>query len=202
MVKSKDTTLRKQEIIDGALRLFVEQGYEQTSVSQIAKKIGVAKGLVYYYFESKDEILENVVRYLCDRHVERLEVNMAEGDYDFLDKMLMFMDAYYEIHPYTESPATLSWSHNSVFGELFHEIYLARIDDILSQIVEEGQSQGYFDLKHPRRMIIMTLEGIFGLTRYGEVSQSEVVVMIEQSLNLPTNSLKEKGKVLLQHFKD
>ncbi|QIK57235.1 TetR/AcrR family transcriptional regulator [Erysipelothrix sp. HDW6A] len=202
MVKHKDSALRKQEIVDGALRLFVDQGYEQTSVSQIAKKIGVAKGLVYYYFESKDEILEHVVEYLCDRHVERLEIKMDTADYDFLDRMLLFMDAYYEIHPYTESPATLSWSHNSVFAELFHNIYLKRIDGILEEIVAEGQAQGYFELKHPKGMIIMTLEGIFGLTRYGDVSRTAVVEMIEQSLNLPEQSLKEKGTILLQHFKD
>ena len=44
-----------------ALELFAHQGYHNTSVSQIAKKAEVAKGLVYNYFSSKEELLEGIV---------------------------------------------------------------------------------------------------------------------------------------------
>ncbi|QIK69846.1 TetR/AcrR family transcriptional regulator [Erysipelothrix sp. HDW6C] len=200
MVKHKEPTIRKQEIVDYAMHLFLKQGYEKTSVSQIAKAVDVAKGLVYYYFESKEEILECVVEDMCQQHVERLMIQIDEHANDFYDRLLLLMDAYYEIHPYTETESSTRWFMQNAFVETFHKIYLQRIDNVLTQIVEQGQKDGYFELQYPKMMIIMTLEGIFGLSRYRQITRDQVVEMIEQSLNLPRHSLKEKGASLLTHF--
>ena len=51
---SKEPEARKQEILETAMKLFAEKGYEKTSISDIAKEIGVAQGLCYRYFPSKD----------------------------------------------------------------------------------------------------------------------------------------------------
>mgnify|MGYP000807864237 CR=1 FL=1 len=47
---TKEPEVRKQEILDTALKLFGENGYEKTSITDIAKAIGVAQGLCYRYF--------------------------------------------------------------------------------------------------------------------------------------------------------
>jgi AcrR family transcriptional regulator len=47
----------RQRILDTALELFTEQGYDRTSLREIAEKLGVTKAALYYYFESKDDIL-------------------------------------------------------------------------------------------------------------------------------------------------
>jgi AcrR family transcriptional regulator len=52
--KSGDT---KQRILDVALDLFTEQGYDGTSLRQIAEQLGVTKAALYYHFESKEDIL-------------------------------------------------------------------------------------------------------------------------------------------------
>lgn len=53
----KEKTVR---ILDSALILFAEYGYHQTSVSKIAQHAGIAKGLIYNYFESKEDILKQI----------------------------------------------------------------------------------------------------------------------------------------------
>lgn len=50
----------RQQIIGSALELFAESGYANTSISAIAKKAGVSKGLIYHYFDSKESILEGI----------------------------------------------------------------------------------------------------------------------------------------------
>jgi AcrR family transcriptional regulator len=47
----------RQRILDVALTLFTEQGYDGTSLREIAQKLGVTKAALYYHFESKDDIL-------------------------------------------------------------------------------------------------------------------------------------------------
>ncbi len=51
----------KKKIFQAAVELFSSQGYHVVSVSQIADKAGVAKGLIYNYFESKDAILQEII---------------------------------------------------------------------------------------------------------------------------------------------
>lgn len=55
---TKEPEVRKQEIIDTALKLFGEKGYEKTSITDIAKAIGVAQGLCYRYFPSKEALFD------------------------------------------------------------------------------------------------------------------------------------------------
>src|ERR1700722_11630804 len=47
----------RDRILDVALDLFIEQGFDGTSLRQIAERLGVTKAALYYYFESKDDIL-------------------------------------------------------------------------------------------------------------------------------------------------
>ena len=54
---SPHSTDTKQRILDVALDLFTEQGYDGTSLRQIAEQLGVTKAALYYHFESKEDIL-------------------------------------------------------------------------------------------------------------------------------------------------
>ena len=47
----------RQRILDVALDLFVEQGYEKTSLREIAERVGVTKAALYYHFQSKEDIV-------------------------------------------------------------------------------------------------------------------------------------------------
>ena len=53
---------RPDEVLDAALDLFIEQGFAQTRVEDIAKRAGLSKGAVYLYFPSKESIIEALVR--------------------------------------------------------------------------------------------------------------------------------------------
>ncbi len=53
---------RRTQLADVALKLWAEQGFDQTSVAAIAREAGVAKGTFYLYFETKDALLEDVLR--------------------------------------------------------------------------------------------------------------------------------------------
>jgi AcrR family transcriptional regulator len=52
---------KRKVILESALELFAENGFHATSMSLIAKKAGISKGLAYNYFESKNDILEEII---------------------------------------------------------------------------------------------------------------------------------------------
>jgi AcrR family transcriptional regulator len=82
----------RQRILDVALDLFVEQGYEETSLRQIAERVGVTKAALYYHFRSKDEILMTLhepVHELMKSAMARLEDPAGGGMWiGFLDWLI------------------------------------------------------------------------------------------------------------------
>ena len=53
--------IKKKLILDTSLELFANEGYYPTSISKIAKAAGISKGLIYNYFESKEDIIRTIV---------------------------------------------------------------------------------------------------------------------------------------------
>jgi AcrR family transcriptional regulator len=66
---------KKKLIMDTALELFAENGFHATSISQIAKKAQISKGLTYNYFESKKEILDEIIKKGFDSIYSNFDLN-------------------------------------------------------------------------------------------------------------------------------
>jgi AcrR family transcriptional regulator len=56
----------RDRILDAALGLFIERGYDKTSLREIAERVGVTKAALYYHFTSKEEIIRTLVRPLYE----------------------------------------------------------------------------------------------------------------------------------------
>ena len=63
---SRDGSMTRSEILGAAMRSFVEQGYDKTSLREIAEAVGVTKAALYYHFRTKDDI----VRAAMDEYVD------------------------------------------------------------------------------------------------------------------------------------
>lgn len=63
---SKDPEVRKQEIIDTAMEIFAEKGFEAVTMKDIAQAVGVATGLCYHYFQNKQCLYETAVSQYAD----------------------------------------------------------------------------------------------------------------------------------------
>lgn len=68
---SKSPEIRRQEILNTAMKLFHEKGYDATSVSDIAKELNVVPGLCYHYFTSKKEIFDVAVKQYAEDMCKR-----------------------------------------------------------------------------------------------------------------------------------
>ena len=64
---------RKQELLQIAYRMFLQKGYEETSVDEIISQAGIAKGTYYYYFETKEQMLEEVIGMMIGQEIQAAE---------------------------------------------------------------------------------------------------------------------------------
>jgi len=65
---------KKKQILDAAIRCFARKGFNATSIQEIVDELGMAKGSLYFYFKSKDELLVSIIDY----YGEMLFVQMRE----------------------------------------------------------------------------------------------------------------------------
>jgi AcrR family transcriptional regulator len=89
MPKKSERT--RQRIVEAANRLFYHQGFNQTSFSDVVEAAGVPRGNIYYYFKTKDEILDAAIRYRLERIGQMLE--NWNGDYRTpIERLQRFVD--------------------------------------------------------------------------------------------------------------
>ena len=69
---------RKAEILEAAFELFATEGYHGASVSKIAKQAGISKGLMYNYFNSKEDVLRAIMRDIMNQVTNRFDVESIE----------------------------------------------------------------------------------------------------------------------------
>jgi AcrR family transcriptional regulator len=63
---------KRRQIIDGACRMFLSQGFDAASMGSIAREAGVSKGTLYVYFKSKEELFEAIVEEQCRQQSEQI----------------------------------------------------------------------------------------------------------------------------------
>jgi TetR/AcrR family transcriptional regulator, fatty acid metabolism regulator protein len=71
---------RRQQLLAAATRVFAQRGFDACRVGDIAKEAGVAYGLLYHYFNSKDELLETIFRNTWSQMVERIREVEDSGE--------------------------------------------------------------------------------------------------------------------------
>lgn len=84
---------KKALIFDAALHLFAEQGIHSTSISKIASRAGISKGLIYNYFESKEDLVRQLLFDLMDSATEMFgltgKTSLSKADFiQIIDKSI------------------------------------------------------------------------------------------------------------------
>jgi TetR/AcrR family transcriptional regulator, cholesterol catabolism regulator len=110
--------LRRHQILDAAVRLFYEVGFEGASLRDLSARVGINKATIYHYFESKEEILLDIVREVGQELLDGVrQASRRTGDpLDVLEAMIRFQIGYVENH--TEEVKVLVEEKKSLRAEL------------------------------------------------------------------------------------
>ncbi len=93
-------TEKRQLIMDTALALFAEDGYAHTSIAQIAGVAGISKGLMYTYFENKEDLLQQIILSGYEKiAVSRFTAEMTPEEFlhnieTMFDQMILYKDFF------------------------------------------------------------------------------------------------------------
>jgi AcrR family transcriptional regulator len=154
----KEPEVRKSEIIDAAEKLFSEKGFEAATVNDILSAVAIAKGTFYYYFKSKEEVLDAIIQRRINSGLEAAKKIAEDSALSPEDKIIMVLLA--QQSQTSEEQDFLPVVHEPV-NALFHQKiitgYILALSPILSDIVVEGIAKKRFRTMYPRETIEILL---------------------------------------------
>jgi AcrR family transcriptional regulator len=140
---------RPNELLEAALRIFAERGYANTRLEDIAAAVGVTKGTIYHYFETKEDLLRQAIEHNHERAFLPLEKGIRERKGPVSATIRLFLRrAFGHMDPTRLSVLTLLVQ--GVAREVPHlynrwlETGPARAWQILAGLIEEGKGSGEF----------------------------------------------------------
>jgi TetR/AcrR family fatty acid metabolism transcriptional regulator len=137
---------KRRLILDAAVRVFARQGFNGCRVSDIADEAGVAYGLVYHYFRSKDEILDTL---FLERWNVLLEAIRETDRQDISPREKLYAIASFIVDSYRHDPDLMKVIIVEVTraANTFGQTHLAKIREayeLIANIVAKAQEDGAF----------------------------------------------------------
>ncbi len=147
--QEKDTISRQSAILEAGFELFSENGFAATRLDDVAARAGVAKGTLYIYFDSKEELFKKVVEKTLILNIAPMEarLDLHEGPVlDFLDEVFGHLGEMLGQSRIGAFPKIILAEANN-FPELaryYCDNVILRIQGFFTKIIEKGTASGEF----------------------------------------------------------
>ena len=145
---------RRSELITTARKLFSTKGYEQTTVSDIVKAIGVAQGTFYYYFESKKDVLDAIIEELINEQQAILRTIVEDDSLSAIPKWTKAIRATnnWKIDHKDEmiELIRLPIMQEGILREKYRASSRQKISLVFAEIICQGIEEGVFVTEYPQ----------------------------------------------------
>jgi AcrR family transcriptional regulator len=158
---------RRLDIVNAARRLFQSKGYSETTMQDVIDDLGIAKGTIYYYFKSKEELLEAVVDLITEESVARMEQTVAEASGNALDKFRALITSG---NVAEDNPNIMEELHRPGNMEMHARalaVALLKQAPLYAKLFEQGRAEGLFQSDTPLETAEFILAAVQFLTDRG-----------------------------------
>lgn len=172
---------RRQEIIDTALKVFYEKGYEKTSISDIAREMHVAQGLCYRYFSSKEELFDTALDQYAQRQVDR--ISRILDPHKTLTELIRQMPVFLDVEE--EDSYAQKLCHESGNIKFHNQLSLKvceKLQPIVEKLLTEAGDRGEIHIEDPETAASFCVYGQLGILLDQKVSARERTERIRRFL--------------------
>jgi AcrR family transcriptional regulator len=147
----KEPEERQKELIDTAERLFIAQGYDQTSISDIVKEVNVSQGAFYYYFDSKEDVLVAVM----EKQIALMESDFIQiannSDLDEAAKLNSMINRFLSVS--ASGKKIIGYIHQAKNATLHKKLMrvrpFAKIAPVMADVIVQGCRNDRFHVERP-----------------------------------------------------
>jgi len=192
---------KKEHIINIAIDLFAEKGYEGTSIRDLASKAEVNIAMINYYFGSKEKLFEAIVEYKSSYLRERLEEITNDTKKTDIEKIDAVIDHF--VHRLLTNHKYHRVIHQELLllqREKLHSTIIksfSKNKELIKGIIENGMSKGVFRKVDPE----LTIVTITGTINQVMLSKSMCSIIMERGDDYDMYTDETFKKRIIQHIK-
>lgn len=166
----------EQKIIETAQELFIEKGFIETSMSDIAQTVGINRSVLHYYFRTKDKMFQAVFSNIVASVIPKVQ-DILRQDVPFIKRMELILDEY--IKKFIESPYLVKFILGEIQRDVNHlisiakELQLNNCFDILYKYLSDEMQKGKLKTV-PMPFVFFTF---YGLLTYPFLSKNLVITL-------------------------
>ncbi len=203
MAKIIDKDEKRSDIALASIALFCEKGIQQTSIDQIAKSAGVAKGTIYLYFKNKEEIVFTIWDIITQQHEESFKKRTTEN-MSTKEKILEYFNFNECQEEFDKEQILILFQHfvssmlidKTQLYTAYFESFFQKDYDFISSCLKEGIKKGEFfidDIDILTNNIIMLLKGLLVKAKASNMNFDETQnVLSKHIIYLLEQCTKEK----------
>ncbi len=188
MKEPKDTEVRRTEFVEAAEKLFRENGIVDTTVNSIVRELDVAKGLFYYYFKSKDDVIDAISEKYNKDFRQAIQRSLDPQN-DFDDRLNGFLEN-------TITSFRIMWDNLQGRNETIDLTILSSrsldeakqtASETLAKLLNEGNELKKMNIPNPEYFAKLIISGIADLSGQAEADLMEIKKMIEELIGKAGN---------------
>lgn len=152
MARNKHPEVTVVKILEVSKRLFLEKGYDNTKIQDIADELGMTKGAIYHHFESKEEIMNKLGETMFI-HNNPFEIVKKRNDLNGLEKMKLAIKLNQSNEQMVEltNQALPLLENPQILAKMFESNYQNLLPYWL-ELIQEGQEDGSIKTDQPKEL--------------------------------------------------
>ena len=157
---------RRSQLVDAATSVFMSKGVSNTSVDDVVRAAGAAKGTFYLYFATKDDIVNAVAERLVGDVARRAERSIADANLSPVERLGQLVVALRGVgdEPYErELVEILHRPENRAVHDRISEHAMTRLAPMIADVIAEGTAAGAFRVRDPRHAAAYVMGALGGL---------------------------------------
>jgi AcrR family transcriptional regulator len=199
MSRHPDTSeIRRNQILDAATKVFVRQGFQHARMDDIVEESGLSKGTLYWYFKSKEDIINAILRRLFTGELENIE-SLLEAEGTASERLMQLTNDRVIGMKQMSSLVPIIFEfyavavHQQWVKEFINE-YFQHFRTLLQELIQQGINRGEFRHVNARNAAISFASLFEGLTLHWMMDPETIQweILGENSIPMLLNGLKER----------
>ncbi|WP_042347575.1 TetR/AcrR family transcriptional regulator [Bacillus massiliigorillae] len=157
---SKEPDIRRQELLDIGFNLYMNKGMGGFGIKDVVNNAGVATGLFYYYFKSKEEFVDELLNDFIVKNIVFIQEILVSKELPIIQKLNDSLEVFWtfieKLAPYKHASSFQTEQHFRLEKKLFQQL-----QPLIQQVIEEGVINRIF---HTNNTYLASRYILFGLS--------------------------------------
>lgn len=186
--RMNDTQQRKKQILEAARKIFMQKGFYNASIDDVAAEVGVVRGTVLHYYKSKKELMEAVLESTGEDLIPIITQITKEHSMPAKERILLLIEACSRQF-INVKPQLIQYGmgqEGEEFRYLMDQMRIKafyKVCELLEEILEDGCREGTFQIEDTRARACVVTFAVFGITG-ARLDADRIVKEMEHIINV------------------